>query len=566
LINFKEAAINLLADNIDVLTRDEISKLIEIPPSYEMGDFAFPVYKLSKEYKKAPNLISKELEENLPDNEYFEKIEAVGPYLNFFIDKEKLASVVIEEIKEKKEKYGSSSLGEGKKVIVEFSSPNIAKPFHIGHIRSTVIGNSLSKIYKFLGFDVVTINHLGDYGTQFGMLISAYKRWGDKKQIESDPIRELLKLYVRFNSEAEKDPELMDEARFWFKKLEEKDEEALELWQWIRDISLKEFHKVYDLLNISFDSYAGESFYSDKMHAVVEEMKEKGLLKESEGALIVDLEPYGMPPALIMKKDGSTLYTTRDIAAAIYRKVHYDFYKNIYVVASQQNLHFKAWIKILELMGYDWAKDCIHVPFGMVSLEEGTLSTRKGRVVFLEDVLNTAIESTRKIIEERNPNLPNKDEVAKQVGIGAVVFQELFNQRIKDYTFSWERTLSFEGETGPYVQYTHARTNSLLEKGNYDINHEVSYKDLTKEEETNILRNLLQFPEVIIDAMEKNEPYFITRHILELAKLFNKYYNSTSIIVDDENLKQTRLSLVYAVKTVIKTGLSLLGIEAPNKM
>ncbi|MBC7087692.1 MAG: arginine--tRNA ligase [Tissierellales bacterium] len=566
MINFKEAAINLLADNIDVLTRDEISKLIEIPPSYEMGDFAFPVYKLSKEYKKAPNLISKELEENLPDNEYFEKIEAVGPYLNFFIDKEKLASVVIEEIKEKKEKYGSSSLGEGKKVIVEFSSPNIAKPFHIGHIRSTVIGNSLSKIYKFLGFDVVTINHLGDYGTQFGMLISAYKRWGDKKQIESDPIRELLKLYVRFNSEAEKDPELMDEARFWFKKLEEKDEEALELWQWIRDISLKEFHKVYDLLNISFDSYAGESFYSDKMPAVVEEMKEKGLLKESEGALIVDLEPYGMPPALIMKKDGSTLYTTRDIAAAIYRKEHYDFYKNIYVVASQQNLHFKAWIKILELMGYDWAKDCIHVPFGMVSLEEGTLSTRKGRVVFLEDVLNTAIESTRKIIEERNPNLPNKDEVAKQVGIGAVVFQELFNQRIKDYTFSWERTLSFEGETGPYVQYTHARTNSLLEKGNYDINHEVSYKDLTKEEETNILRNLLQFPEVIIDAMEKNEPYFITRHILELAKLFNKYYNSTSIIVDDENLKQTRLSLVYAVKTVIKTGLSLLGIEAPNKM
>lgn len=566
MINFKEAAINLLADNIDVLTRDEISKLIEIPPSYEMGDFAFPVYKLSKEYKKAPNLISKELEKNLPDNEYFEKIEAVGPYLNFFIDKEKLASVVIEEIKEKKEKYGSSSLGEGKKVIVEFSSPNIAKPFHIGHIRSTVIGNSLSKIYKFLGFDVVTINHLGDYGTQFGMLISAYKRWGDKKQIESDPIRELLKLYVRFNSEAEKDPELMDEARFWFKKLEEKDEEALELWQWIRDISLKEFHKVYDLLNISFDSYAGESFYSDKMPAVVEEMKEKGLLKESEGALIVDLEPYGMPPALIMKKDGSTLYTTRDIAAAIYRKEHYDFYKNIYVVASQQNLHFKAWIKILELMGYDWAKDCIHVPFGMVSLEEGTLSTRKGRVVFLEDVLNTAIESTRKIIEERNPNLPNKDEVAKQVGIGAVVFQELFNQRIKDYTFSWERTLSFEGETGPYVQYTHARTNSLLEKGNYDINHEVSYKDLTKEEETNILRNLLQFPEVIIDAMEKNEPYFITRHILELAKLFNKYYNSTSIIVDDENLKQTRLSLVYAVKTVIKTGLSLLGIEAPNKM
>ncbi|TJX67900.1 arginine--tRNA ligase [Soehngenia saccharolytica] len=566
MIDFKENLVSLLKQNIDSLSSEEIDKLIEIPPSYDMGDFAFPVFKLAKEYKKAPNIIAKELEDKLSYDDNFERIEAVGPYLNFFINKEKLASEVIREIKEKKEKYGSSNLGEGKKVIVEFSSPNIAKPFHIGHIRSTVIGNSLSKIYKFLGFDVVTINHLGDYGTQFGMLISAYKRWGDKDVIEKDPIRELLKLYVRFNSEAETNPELMDEARQWFKKLEDKDEEALNLWQWIRDISLKEFHKVYDLLNIKFDSYAGESFYSDKMPAVVEEMKSKGLLKESEGALIVDLEPYGMPPALIMKKDGSTLYTTRDIAAAIYRKEHYDFYKNIYVVASQQNLHFKAWIKILELMGYEWANDCIHVPFGMVSLEEGTLSTRKGRVVFLEDVLNTAIERTKEIIEERNPNLPNKEEVAKQVGIGAVVFQELFNQRIKDYTFSWERTLSFEGETGPYVQYTHARANSLLEKGGYDESYEISYIDLTKEEETNIIRNIYGFPEVVVDAMEKNEPYFITRHILELAKLFNKYYNSTSIIVEDEKLKQTRLSLVYAVKTVIKTGLSLLGIEAPNKM
>ncbi|HOK62641.1 MAG TPA: arginine--tRNA ligase [Soehngenia sp.] len=566
MIDFKEELISLLKQHIDSLTHEEIEKLIEIPPSYDMGDFAFPVFKLAKEYKKAPNIIAKELENKLADSVKFEKIEAVGPYLNFFINKEKLAFEVLNEIREKKEKYGSTDIGKGRKVIVEFSSPNIAKPFHIGHIRSTVIGNSLSKIYKFLGFDVVTINHLGDYGTQFGMLISAYKRWGDKETIEKDPIRELLKLYVRFNTEAENNPELMDEARQWFKKLEDKDEEALNLWQWIRDISLKEFNKVYDLLNIKFDSYAGESFYSDKMPAVVEEMKEKGLLKESEGALIVDLEPYGMPPALIMKKDGSTLYTTRDIAAAIYRKEHYDFYKNIYVVASQQNLHFKAWIKILELMGYEWANDCIHVPFGMVSLEEGTLSTRKGRVVFLEDVLNTAIEKTKEVIEERNPNLPNKEEVAKQVGIGAVVFQELFNQRIKDYTFSWERTLSFEGETGPYVQYTHARANSLLEKGGYDESYDISYEDLTKEEETNILRNLYGFPEVIIDSMEKNEPYFITRHILELAKLFNKYYNSTSIIVEDEKLKQTRLSLVYAVKTVIKTGLSLLGIEAPNKM
>ncbi|WP_409228163.1 arginine--tRNA ligase [Gudongella sp. SC589] len=566
MINFKDKVIELLDEKISSLSIEEIEGLIEVPPSYDMGDYAFPTFRLAKEYRKAPNAIAEEIASTMEGNEFFGKVQSQGPYVNFFIDRNKLVEDVMTEVMDKKEMFGSSELGEGKKVIVEFSSPNIAKPFHIGHIRTTVIGNSLAKIYKFLGFDTVTINHLGDYGTQFGMLISAYKKWGDREVIESNPISELLKLYVRFNKEAEENPELQDEARYWFKELENKNAEAMELWQWIRDISLKEFNRVYDMLNIKFDSYAGESFYSDKMPEVLEEMKEKGIVKESEGALIVDLEDYGMPPALIMKKDGSTLYTTRDIAAALYRKKHYDFHKNLYVVASQQNLHFKAWIKIVELMGYEWAKDCIHIPFGMVSLEEGTLSTRKGRVVFLEDVLNKAIESTKKIIEDRNPNLENKEVVAKQVGIGAILFQELFNQRIKDYTFNWDRTLSFEGETGPYVQYTHARANSLLEKGDFNQEDQISFHKLTGEDEINIIRMLYDFPDVVIDAMEKNEPFYITRQIVEISKAFNKFYNSTQIITQDEETKKARLMLVYATKTVIKTGLGLLGIEAPNKM
>ncbi len=566
MLNFKEEVVEIINSKIEELEEKEIRKLIEVPPSYDMGDFAFPVFSLAKIFRKAPPQIAEDLVGSFGDNEYFEKIEAKGAYINFFVDKEKLIESTLEEIKDKKDRYGSSDIGEGKKVIVEFSSPNIAKPFHIGHIRTTVIGNSLYKIFTFLGFDTVSINHLGDYGTQFGMLISAFKKWGDREVIEKDPINELLKLYVRFNKEAEEDEDLKDEARYWFRELENKNEEALELWKWIREISLNEFNRVYDLLNIEFDSYAGESFYSDKMPAVIDELNEKKLLEESEGAYLVDLEEYDMPPALIMKKDGSTLYTTRDIAAAFYRKEKYDFYKNIYVVASQQNLHFKAWIKIVELMGHEWAKDCIHIPFGMVSLEDGTLSTRRGRVVYLEDVLNKAIDNTRKIIEDRNPDLENKEEVAKQVGIGAVIFQELFNQRIKDYVFSWDRTLSFEGETGPYVQYTHARINSLLERGNFDLDEEVDYKLLKTEEEINIARLLYEFPRTVIDSMEKYEPFFVTRHIVEIAQAFNRFYNSTTINTEDKELKKARLTLAFTVKTVIKTGLSLLGMEAPERM
>ena len=566
MINFKEEVVKLILGIVEGIDREEIESLIETPPSYDMGDYAFPCFKLAKVFKKAPNLIAKEVANEIGENEFFEKVQNVGPYVNFFINKQTLTRLVLEDVIDKNDIYGSSNIGKGKKVIVEFSSPNIAKPFHIGHIRSTVIGHSLYRIYKFLGFDTIAINHLGDYGTQFGMLISAFKKWGNLEVIEADPINELLKLYVKFNAEAEIDSSLRDEARMWFKKLEDGDEEAVQLWKWMREISLKEFNRVYDMLGIKYDSYAGESFYSDKMPRVVKELEEKKLLKKSEGAEIVDLEPFGMPPALIKKSDGSTLYITRDIAAAIYRKEHYDFAKNIYVVGSQQILHFKQWKKVIELMGYDWAEDCIHVPFGMVSLEEGTMSTRKGRVIFLEDVLRKAVEKTLEIINERNPGLENKGEVAKQVGIGAVVFQELFNGRIKDYVFSWDKTLSFEGETGPYVQYSHARANSLLEKGDFNPDAKVDFSLLKTDEEINIIRSLHDFPNSILNAMEKNEPSFITRHIVELAKAFNKFYHDCPILSEEEEIKKARLSIVYAVKTTIRTGLYLLGIEAPSKM
>ncbi len=566
MIDFKKELVDCIYEAENSLSKEEIEDLIEIPPNYEMGDYAFACFRLAKTFRKAPNLIAEELSKKISGEKYFEKIENVGPYINFFINKNKLAQTVLKSIETEQDKFGSTDIGKGRKVLVEFSSPNIAKPFHIGHIRTTVIGNALYKIFKFQGFDTEALNHLGDYGTQFGMLIAAYKKWGDREVIEANPIKELLKLYVKFNAEAEKDEALKDEARYWFKELEDKNPEAVELWQWIRDVSLKEFNRVYDMLNIKFDSYNGESFYSDKMPRVIKEMESKGLLQESEGATIVDLESYDMPPALIKKKDGSTLYITRDIAAAMYRKEHYDFYKNIYVVASQQNLHFKQWIKVIELMGYDWAKDCVHIPFGMVSLEDGTLSTRKGRVVFLEDVLNKAVASTLEIMEERNPNLENKEEVARQVGIGAVIFQELFNNRIKDYVFSWDRVLSFEGETGPYVQYTHARANSLLEKGKFQLTDEIDYSLLKEDDEINLIKLLYNFPDAIVDAMEKFEPSFITRHTVEIAKAFNKFYNSCPILSVDEDLMKARLMLVYGAKTVIRTGLSLLGIEAPNKM
>lgn len=569
MINFKEQIAEGLARETGLDAKDLLYK-IETPPDRKMGDYAFPTFTLAKTMRKNPAVIAQELKDKLSDVEGIREIAVAGPYLNFFIDTTALAENVLKAVLEEGDRFGSSDLGKGKTAIVEYSSPNIAKPFHIGHIRTTIIGDSIKRIYKHLGYNVEAINHLGDYGTQFGMMIEAYKLWGDDDIIEKNPIPELVKLYVRINQEAETNKELLDNSREWFRKLESGDEEAVALWQWFRDLSLDEFKRVYDMLDVDFDSYRGESYYSDLMLKAVDEIKEKGLLIEDQGAQIINLDKYNLPPAIIIKSDGSTIYLTRDIATAIFRKDTYDFYKNIYVVGSQQNLHFQQLKAILKEMGYDWADDCVHVPFGMVSLPEGTLSTRRGKVVYLEDVLNRATEKVDDILREREEKngyaMENREELARQVGIGAVKFQELFNQRIKDYVFDWDRTLSFDGETGPYVQYTHARMHSLLEKGNFDPSKEVDVKALTLDDEKELLQQLYGFNQVIVDSHEKYEPYLVTRYITECAKTFNKYYTNTPILVEDEEVKNARLLLVYGVKNMIKIGLNLLGIEAPSKM
>lgn len=566
-MNFKHDIATILSDEIKEISMEEIESMIEIPSNTEMGDYAFPCFKLSKIFRKSPNMIAEELAQKLEKTAVIDKIINLSGYVNFFVDRETWAKSVISRVVTEKENFGRSDYGQKRNTIVEFSSPNIAKPFHIGHIRTTVIGHSLYRLYDFMGFNAIAINHLGDYGTQFGKLIVAYKAWGDRAVIESNPISELLKIYVRFHDEADQNPELEEEARGWFKKLENKDPEATELWQWMRDISLKEFNRVYDLLGIKFDSFAGESFYSDKMPAAVQLIEDKGLLKDSEGAKIVDLEPYGMPPALIMKKDGSTLYITRDIAAAIYRKETYDFYKNIYVVGTPQELHFRQWGKILELMGFEWAKDCIHVQFGTVSLEDGVLSTRSGRVVFLEDVLNRAIEQTKAIIMQKNPELENIDETAKQVGVGALVFQELSNSRIKDYQFSWERTLSFEGETGPYVQYSYARCCSLIEKSEFEPSIDIDFSLIAQNPDAmEIVRVLTYFDDVLMRSLNRNEPHHIARFVLDLSQAFNKFYHDNHILSETEDVQKAYISLVESVKNGIHNALYLLGMESPQKM
>ena len=570
--NQKKSLAGILAGVIDNMSAEEIEKLIEIPPDSKMGDYAFPCFKLASIYRKAPQKIAEETAEKLQGTAGYSEIRNVNAYVNFFMDRTAASSAVITDALNQGEDYGKSSIGANRPVIVEFSSPNIAKPFHIGHLRSTVIGNSLARIYKALGYNVIRINHLGDYGTQFGKMIVAYRRWGSAEEVQKEPIKTLLKYYVRFHDEAEKDPSLEDEARATFTKLERGEKEEVELWQWFREESLKEFSYVYDMLGIEFDSYAGESFYSDKMDRVVDLMHEKGLLKESEGAMIVDLEPYNMPPALIRKSDGSTLYITRDIAAAIYRKETYEFYKNIYVVASQQNLHFKQWFKIIELMGYDWADQCVHVPFGMVSLEDGTMSTRHGKVVFLLDVLNKAVEKTREIIAEKNVPAEELDQTAHDVGVGAVMFQELSNNMIKDYTFTWDKVLNFDGETGPYVQYTHARCASVIRKAGQDAEDLLSGKvvpdlsltgsDIVYE----LVKAIGRFPSVVREAGDRYEPSIITRHITDVAELFNKFYHDEYILVEDREERLARVAVVIAAKQTIKNGLALLGISAPDRM
>lgn len=572
MVNYKELICDILAETLTDMSREEIMGMIEIPTDEKMGDYAFPCFKLAKVLRKAPPLIAKDVAEQIKDNEIFEKVENVNAYVNMYISRANFVDGLVREVNEAGDNFGHSTIGEGKKVIVEFSSPNIAKPFHIGHIRSTVIGNSLYKIYDCLGYDTVRINHLGDYGTQFGKMISAYRRWGNREDVEREPIKTLLSYYTKFHEEAEKHPELEQEARDIFKRLEDGEPEEMELWQWFRDESLKEFTKVYKMLDIEFDSYAGESFYSDKMPRILDELNEKGLLEESRGAQIVDLEKYGMTPALVTKSDGSTLYITRDIAAAVYRKEYYDFYKNIYVVASQQNLHFQQWFKIVELLGYEWAKDCVHVPFGMVSLKDGTMSTRKGRVVFLEDVLNKAVDKTREIIEEKGVATENIDETAKQVGIGAVVFNELSNNRIKDYVFDWEKVLNFEGETGPYVQYTHARACSVLRKAGEEAVSKAEKLEnfdpqvLTSDSAYELAKLIYKLPDVIVEAAGKYEPSVVTRHIVDIAQAFNRFYQHERILVEDEKELLSKLALVIAAKTAIKNGLALLGMHAPEKM
>ncbi|MBO0553341.1 arginine--tRNA ligase [Clostridium botulinum] len=544
---------------------DLIEKLIEIPPKKEMGDYAFPCFQLAKTFRKAPNLIAEELKEKI-NKEGFEKVVTVGPYVNFFVDKTVLIKDVLEKVLSEKEKYGSSKVGEGKNVVVEYSSPNIAKPFHIGHLFTTAIGNALYKILSFEGYNCIGINHLGDWGTQFGKLISAYRRWVDEEALEKDAIGELLRIYVKFHEEAEKDPELEKEARLNFKNLEDGSEEETELWNRFKDLSLKEFNKVYDMLGIKFDSLAGESFYSDKMDAVVQEIDDKGLLVDSNGAKVVMLDEYNIPPCMIKKSDGATIYATRDLAAAIYRKKTYNFHKCIYVVGTPQALHFKQVFTTLKLMGHDWADDCKHVGFGLVKLANKKLSTRNGDVVFLEDLLNQSVEETLKIINEKNPNLKNKEDTAKKLGIGAVVFTYLKNNRERDIVFDWKEILSFDGETGPYVEYSYARGKSVLRKAG-ELTGEVDYSKLESKEEFELAKLLGGFNDAIMNAINKLEPAMVTRYVIEVAKAFNKFYNAHGILnAEDNDVKLARVKLVEATCQVIKNALNLLGIDVVEEM
>ncbi|MBS6105635.1 MULTISPECIES: arginine--tRNA ligase [Anaerococcus] len=563
--DFKEIIAKKLENEDINLSYEEIYNLIEIPPQDDMGDYSFPCFTLAKVLRKSPVQIASDLAENL-EIEEFERIENINAYLNFYVDRDLYQNSVLNEILDQKEDYGKSDEGNGKNIVIDFSSVNIAKPFHIGHIRSTVQGDAIRNIHEFLGYNVIATNYLGDYGTQFGTMIAAYKLWGNEKAINTDPINELLKLYVRYNSQASEDPEMKDAARSEFKNLEDGDPEATKLWQWFKDISLREFERVYGLLDIHFDDYNGESYNSQFIPQILELLKEKDLLVESDGAQIIDLSPYDLTPAIIIKSNGSSSYITRDIGTAINRKREYDFKENLYVVATQQNLHYQQLRKILELMGYEWWDDNKHIAFGMVSLKDQTMSTRKGQVVFLEDVLNKAIDKTKSIMEERGADIEDIDETAKIVGIGAVKFQELYNNRIKDYVFDWDEVLNFDGETGPYVQYTYARAKSVLRKAEVESFDEVEFTNLKTYEEFALVKTLAEFGNVVAKACEKYEPSLVTRHLTDIAKAFNKFYNSSQIMVDDKELRKERLALTYATSIILKSSLGLLGIKTVEKM
>jgi arginyl-tRNA synthetase len=563
-MDYKKKVAEAISRNVD-MEIENIERLIEIPPKPEMGDYAFPCFQLAKEFRKAPNVIAEELASKI-DKEGFEKITNLGPYINFFADKSIFTKNVIEKVIAEKENYGSSKVGEGKTVCVEYSSPNIAKPFHVGHLFTTAIGNSLYKIFKKEGYHVEGLNHLGDWGTQFGKLISAYKKWGNEEALEENPIDELLRIYVKFHEEAEKNPSLVDEGRAYFKALEDGNKDVEALWTRFKDLSLQEFNRIYDIFDVKFDSFNGEAFYNDKMDVVIEELREKGLLVESNGAQVVMLDEYNMPPCIVLKGDGATIYATRDLAAAIYRKKTYDFDKCIYVVGGTQALHFKQVFKVLELAGHEWAKDCKHVGFGLVKSAEGTLSTRKGTVITLDDLTRETVEKAKEVINEKNPTLENKDEVARKIGIGSILFTYLKNSREKDIIFDWKEMLSFDGETGPYVQYSYARANSILTRAS-ELNVEADYSKLTSKEEFELVKVLENFEKQIHNAAEKLEPSIVTRYSIEVAKTFNKFYNAHSVLnIEDDGLKVARINIVKATCQVIKNALALLGIEVVEKM
>ncbi len=538
--------------------------LLEKPKKSSMGDLAFPTFSLAKTMRKAPQIIASELVGQI-NNSYFEKVEAVGPYINFFLNKSEISAQVLKEVIKKREDYAQAAIGQGRNIVIDLSSPNIAKPFSIGHLRSTVIGDALSNIFQKLGYETVKINHLGDWGKQFGLLIVAYKKWGSEEAVRAHPIDELLKLYVRINAETKNHPELDEEAREWFRKLENNDEEALALWQWFRDESLMEFNRLYAELGIDFDSYNGEAFYNDKMEEVVQLLAEKGLLEESKGAQVVNLEKYGIEhPALIKKSDGATLYITRDLAAAIYRKRTYDFAKAIYVVGQEQTAHFKQLKAVLAEMGYAWSKDIQHVSFGLVTKNGQKLSTRKGNVILLEPTIAEAVKRSLAQIDTKNPDLVNKEAVAHAVGVGAIKFYDLKTDRTNGYDFDLEAMVSFEGETGPYVQYAHARIQSILRKADFQPQAAENYQ-LNDTESWEIIKLIQDFPNTIVRAADNFEPSLIARFAIHLAQSFNKYYAHTRIL-DDSPERDSRLALSYATATVLKEALALLGVEAPNEM
>ncbi len=561
----KNKIINLLADNIEELQVSDIEKLIEIPPKPELGDFAFPCFSLAKVMRKAPNMIAEDIANKIGKPDYINEVKIQGAYLNFFVNKEMFVKEVIEVASD--DNYGSLDIGAGKNICIDYSSPNVAKNFHVGHLRTTIIGNSLYKIFSKMGYNVTRINHLGDWGTQFGKLIVAYKRWGNKEYIEKDGVLALMNIYVKFHEEAEKDDSLNDEAREWFAKMEQGNEEALEIWQWFKDISLKEYMRIYDLLGMGFDSFNGESFYRDKTENVVNLLNEKNLLVESEGAKIVPLDDYDMAPCLILKKDGSSIYATRDLAAILYRHDTYNFDKCVYVTGQEQKLHFAQVFKVIELMGYDYFDKLVHVPYGLVSLGGAKLATRSGNIIFAEDILHQSIDKVKEIINEKNPDISDKDETAKIIGVGAIIFNDLFNQRIKDVAFNWDKILNFDGETGPYVQYTYARAASVLRKAGIDhVEGDIDYSLITDDETMNLLKDISRFKEVIVDAADKLEPFVITRYAVSVAQSFNRFYHENRINVEDENLKMARIKVVEITKRVIKDALELIGIGVVEEM